>query len=97
MIRSFKDRGTKDVFFGADTRHARNTCPAELRLVARKRLDRIHAATQLLQLRTPPGNQLEALRGERLGQFSIRINGQFRVCFRWVGGDAEDVEIVDYH
>lgn len=97
MIVSFKDHGTRDVFLSNDSRRARNTCPSILWLAARDRLDQIHAATRLPQLRMPPGNHLEALRGDRLGQFSIRINRQFRVCFRWVGGHAEDVEIVDYH
>jgi proteic killer suppression protein len=97
MIVSFKDDGTRDVFLSKDSRRARNTCPSILWLAARDRLDQIHAATRLPQLRMPPGNHLEALRGDRLGQFSIRINRQFRVCFRWAGGHAEDVEIVDYH
>jgi proteic killer suppression protein len=57
----------------------------------------INAATAVADLRSPPGNRLEALRGERKGQYSIRINDQWRICFRWTGQDAEDVEIVDYH
>ncbi|MBW3654676.1 MAG: type II toxin-antitoxin system RelE/ParE family toxin [Gemmatimonadetes bacterium] len=97
MIRSFTDRGTHDVFIGEDTRHARSACPNDLLVTARDRLDRLHTARELLQLRNPPGNRLEALRGDRFGQFSIRINRQYRVCFRWVDGEAEDVEIVDYH
>ena len=65
--------------------------------VARRKLEQINAAATLEFLRAPSGNRLEALRGERAGQHSIRINDQFRVCFRWNGTDAEDVEIVDYH
>lgn len=65
--------------------------------VARRKLNLLHAAGALTFLRVPPGNRLEALKGNRAGQYSIRINDQFRVCFRWVDGHAEDVEIVDYH
>jgi proteic killer suppression protein len=65
--------------------------------VARRKLSLVHAAGSLEFLRVPPGNRLEALKGNRAGQYSIRINDQFRVCFRWIGGHAEDVEIVDYH
>jgi proteic killer suppression protein len=65
--------------------------------VARRKLQQLHAAASLEFLRVPPGNRLELLKGDRAGQYSIRINDQFRVCFRWTGQDAEDVEIVDYH
>lgn len=65
--------------------------------VGRRKLVMIDAATQLEDLRVPPGNRLEKLRGDREGQHSIRINQQWRICFRWEGGDAYDVEIVDYH
>jgi proteic killer suppression protein len=65
--------------------------------VARRKLSLVHAAGSLEFLRVPPGNRLEALKGNRAGQYCIRINDQFRVCFRWIGGHAEDVEIVDYH
>ena len=65
--------------------------------VARRKLEQLDAATTLEFLRVPPGNRLETLRGDRAGCYSIRINGQFRICFRWTGQDAEDVEIVDYH
>jgi toxin HigB-1 len=65
--------------------------------VARRKLVLLHAAAALEFLKVPPGNRLEALKGDRAGQYSIRINDQFRVCFRWVAGNAEDVEIVDYH
>ena len=66
-------------------------------IVARRKLRQLEIATRLDDLRVPPGNRLEALRGNRLGQYSIRINDQWRVCFRWTGQSAEDVEIVDYH
>ena len=65
--------------------------------VARRKLVQLHAATTLDFLRVPPGNRLEALKGDRVGQHSIRINDQFRVCFTWLDGDAFNVEIVDYH
>jgi proteic killer suppression protein len=65
--------------------------------VARRKLEQLNQASQLDDLRVPPGNRLEALKGDRAGQYSIRINDQFRVCFRWTGTDAEEVEIVDYH
>jgi len=65
--------------------------------VARRKLRQLQVAGKLEDLRVPPGNRLEALKGDRAGQHSIRVNDQFRVCFRWTAGGAEDVEIVDYH
>lgn len=65
--------------------------------VARRKLEQLNQAGHLGDLRVPPGNRLEALKGDRAGQYSIRVNDQFRVCFHWTGTDAEDVEIVDYH
>ena len=97
MIRSFKDQGTYDIFDGTDSRSARSTCPVSLWAPARERLDRLYEAKRLTELREPPGNRLESLRGKRFGQFSIRINNKYRVCFRWRDGAADDVEIVDYH
>lgn len=97
MIRSFRGAGTGDIHAGLDTLAARRTCPRLLWPAARKRLDRLQIAERLVDLRLPPGNRLEALRGDRLGTFSIRVNDQYRICFRWTGADAEEVEIVDYH
>ncbi|HWB54187.1 MAG TPA: type II toxin-antitoxin system RelE/ParE family toxin [Tepidisphaeraceae bacterium] len=97
MIVSFADEGTKDVFDGSDTKAARRTCPRNLCNVARRKLDQLNAATKLDTLRIPPGNRLEPLKADRLGQHSIRINDQFRICFQWTDGGAEAVEIVDYH
>ncbi len=91
MIRSFADRDTERLF--ADMAVRRFTA---IERVARRKLQLLDAATRLEDLRAPPGNRLEALRGDRSGQHSIRINDQWRVCFRWDGG-AHDVEIVDYH
>jgi toxin HigB-1 len=71
--------------------------PAEIQRVARRKLLQIDAATRLETLRVPPGNRLEALSADRVGQHSIRINDRWRICFVWRGGDAYDVEIVDYH
>jgi proteic killer suppression protein len=80
--------------------HAEGVAPRAWRSIAKialRKLDMIDAAEDLADLRTPPGNRLEALKGDRKGQYSIRINDQFRICFRWTKGGAEDVEIVDYH
>ncbi|MGX5801640.1 type II toxin-antitoxin system RelE/ParE family toxin [Bradyrhizobium sp. Arg314] len=71
--------------------------PADLVRVAQRKLCMLDNADELIDLRTPPGNRLETLKGDRAGQYSIRINDQFRICFRWVEGAAEDVEITDYH
>jgi toxin HigB-1 len=97
VIRSFADRGTEDVFNGVDSRIARRTCPNSLWPVARRKLDQLDATVSLDALRVPPGNQLESLKGDRRGQYSIRINGQFRICFAWTPDGPEHVEIVDYH
>jgi len=97
MIRSFRDRGTRDVFDGADTRAANRVCPKAVWRMARRKLDQINQVGDLRDLSVPPGNRLERLRGERAGQHSIRINNQYRICFRWERGHADDVEIADYH
>jgi toxin HigB-1 len=93
MIQSFGDRTTERFFRTGE-------CPARWQAfqgVAMRKLDMLDAATRLADLRSPPGNQLEALKGDRAGQFSIRINRQWRVCFRWTFLGPADVEIVDYH
>jgi toxin HigB-1 len=93
MIRSFANRATEAFF-------REGTCPAEWRSFAKtahRKLDMLDAAIKLGDLRSPPGNRLEALKGERHGQWSIRINKQWRVCFRWTQEGPADVEIVDYH
>jgi toxin HigB-1 len=71
--------------------------PASIQRSARRKLLALNAATELRQMAVPPGNHLEALKGDRKGQHSIRVNDQWRICFRWEGGNAHDVEIVDYH
>ncbi|NUS19307.1 MAG: type II toxin-antitoxin system RelE/ParE family toxin [Mesorhizobium sp.] len=93
MIRSFKDKTTEAVSTGK----APKGFPADLVRVAQRKLFMLDNATELTDLKVPPGNRLEALKRDRTGQHSIRINDQFRVCFRWVDGGAEDVEITDYH
>ena len=85
------------MYNGADTSAARKVCPKKLWGVARRKLDQVNRVRQLLDLAVPPGNHLELLRGDRRGQNSIRINDQFRVCFRWEAGDVHEVEITDYH
>jgi len=97
MIVTFKDEGTEDVFDGRNTKKARKACPQNQWRVAFRKLDQINQAAELHDLRVPPGNRLEELRGNREGQHSIRINDQYRVCFAWTERGAEEVEIVDYH
>ena len=97
MIRSFKSVGTEDVFNGKNTSQARRTCPRPLWHVAVRKLDLLDSVRSVQELRIPPGNQLESLRGERKGQYSIRVNDQYRICFTWVEGEPDEVEIVDYH
>ncbi len=93
MIQSFADKATAAVFSGLEVRRL----PREVQAVARRKLKLLDAAGSLESLRVPPGNRLEALRGDRKGQWSIRVNDQWRICFRWTQGDAFDAEIVDYH
>lgn len=97
MIRSFKDSGTEDRFHGRDSRAAPKRLPTALRRQASKKLDALDSAGLLDDLRIPPGNRLELLKGDRKGQHSIRINEQYRICFRWTDSGPEDVEVVDYH
>lgn len=97
VIASFADIATEDIFDGADTRLARKACPANLWAVARRKLTQMNRVRDLKELAVPPGNRLEALRGDRAGQHSIRINAQYRICFRWEEGHAYEVEITDYH
>jgi proteic killer suppression protein len=93
VIKSFADADTELLW---DTGKSRRV-PANIRIPVLKKLRILHRAIELVDLRVPPGNRLEALTGNRKGQFSIRVNDQFRVCFVWSEGDAYRVEIVDYH
>jgi proteic killer suppression protein len=92
MIRSFRSAETRKLFADEPSKRFR-----AIQRLARRKLEMLHAAESLDDLRNPPGNRLEKLKGGRSGQFSIRINDQFRICFRWIDNAAEDVEIVDYH
>lgn len=92
MIRSFRCHKTQAFFEGRDVPAFRS-----FQRQAERKLLMVHAARVLSDLRAPPGNRLEALRGDRNGEHSIRINDQFRICFRWTDEGPEDVEIVDYH
>ena len=93
VIRSFADRDTARLF----ARESPRRFPAELQRVMLRKLLVVDAAERLEDLRVPPGNRLEKLKGSRAGTHSIRVNDQWRVCFRWAGADAHDVEVVDYH
>jgi proteic killer suppression protein len=97
MIQAFKDQGSQDVFDRTESKRAARACPTELWSVARRKLDKLNQAHSIEDLRSPPRNRLEALKGDRKGQHSIRINDQYRVCFRWTRAGPIDVEIVDYH
>lgn len=92
MIRSWRDRRVERIAVG----EVPKGLPPDLVRATRQKLKYLDAATDLRDLKSPPGNRLEALRGDRVGQHSIRINDQWRICFRWVDGGAEEVEIVDY-
>nr|WP_025674039.1 type II toxin-antitoxin system RelE/ParE family toxin [Salinivibrio socompensis] len=92
MIRSFKCKDTEKLAQGKRVKRFVN-----FERVALRKLRQLQISSDLDDLKIPPGNKLEPLKGDRKGQFSIRINNQFRICFRWVQGGAEDVEIVDYH
>lgn len=93
MIKSFKCKETEKLFWGTFSKKL----PTNIQHVALRKLKMLEAATILETLKVPPGNKLEALSGNRAEQYSIRINDQWRVCFRWYEGHAIDVEIVDYH
>ena len=93
MIHDFADRDTERLFGREPVRRY----PAELQRTMLRKLVVIDAAEQIDDLRLPPGNRLEKLKGNRAGQHSIRVNDQWRICFRWKDGNAYDVEIVDYH
>lgn len=92
MIRSFKDDDTQTLF-----NHGRVRRFMKIERIALRKLQQLDIALSIEDMRIPPGNRLEKLRGNREGQWSIRINDQYRLCFRWINDGAEDVEIVDYH
>jgi proteic killer suppression protein len=96
VIRTFGGRATQDIWDGENTAAAR-TFPREIWNTAQRKLDMIHAAHELIDLRVPPGNRLEKLKGKLKDFHSIRINDQYRVIFKWSQGAADEVEIIDYH
>ena len=97
MIHSFRNQGTEDIFNGKASKVARAICPQELWKRAARKLDQLDSAVGVDDLKVPPGNRLELLKGNRTGQYSIRINDQYRICFGWTDQGAIEVEIVDYH
>jgi len=96
MIASFADKATSDLFHGINSSKARRI-PSQIKETALYKLDVLNAAQNLDDLRSPPGNRLEPLKGDYSGKHSIRINSQWRIVFRWQGSNAHDVEIADYH
>jgi toxin HigB-1 len=93
VIKSFKDEETEKIF----RREQSKRLPTDIQDTAYRKLAMIHSANKIIDLRSPPGNRLEKLGGDRAGQWSIRINDQWRICFEWQNGDAYNVEITDYH
>ena len=97
MIQSFKNQGTEDIFNGKNTKEARKLCPRSLWNIAARKLDQLDSIQTLEELRVPPGNMFEHLRGNRKEEYSIRINNQYRICFKWSETGPNSVEITDYH
>jgi len=97
MIKSFKNNGSEDIFNGKNTKESRRICSREIWKIATRKLDQLDSANKLDDLKIPPGNMLEALKGERSGEYSIRINTQYRIYFTWSEAGPAQVEITDYH
>ena len=97
MIVSFKNQASEDIFNGKNTKNARKLCPQSLWRVSTRKLDQLDSVVKLEELKVPPGNRLESLYENRNGEFSIRINDQYRICFKWSESGPFDVEITDYH
>jgi len=97
MINSFRDQATEDIFNGFSTKVARKSCPQKLWGIARRKLDQLDSVIALAELNLPPGNHLEKLGGDKVGQYSDRINDQYRVCFSWGISGPANVYITDYH
>jgi proteic killer suppression protein len=97
VIKSFADRGSQDIFTGEDTKQALKCLPKELWRIARRKLTMVNAAKTVNDLKSPPGNKLEKLRGDLAGRYSIRVNDQYRVVFTFEDGNAKDVGVLDYH
>ena len=97
MIESFKDEASEDIFNGINSKVARKACPQTLWRIASRKLDQLDSVQSLDELKISPGNQLESLAGDRLSEYSIRINNQYRICFMWGESGPFNVEITDYH
>ena len=97
MIEFFKNKGTEDIFNGKNTKEARKICPRALWAIAARKLDQLDSIQFPEELRIPPGNHFEPLSGDRKGEYSIRVNDQYRICFVWSDGSPSQVEITDYH
>jgi proteic killer suppression protein len=97
MIYNFKNQATEDIFNGKVTKQALKICSRSIWKIASRKLDQLDSASLLDELRVPPGNQLEALQRDRKGQDSIRLNDQYRICFKWSENGPSDVGITDYH
>lgn len=97
MIRTFKNKGTEEIFNGENTKNARKIYPQNLWEIARRKLDQLDSVIAVEELKIPPNNKLKMLSGSRAGEYSIRINKQYRICFTWQKSGPESVEIVDYH
>ena len=97
MIRSFRDTGTEDIFNGVNSKNVRKVCPRVVWNIAVRKLDQLDSVSTLDDLKIPPGNRLEPLKNDRKGQYSIRINDQYRLCFVWKDNSSENVEITDCH
>ncbi|MCP4752786.1 MAG: plasmid maintenance system killer protein [Proteobacteria bacterium] len=97
MIQSFKNKAAEDIFNGKSTKAARKVCPQKLWRITTRKLDQLDSVVALHELTIPPNNRLELLTKDRKGQHSIRINDQYRICFKWTDNGPVDVEITDYH
>ena len=97
MIQSFIDKGTEDIFNGKNTKEARKICPRSLWKITVRKLDQLDSVQILKEFKVPPGNMLEKLKGNRKVEHSIRINDQYRICFKWTETGPDSVEITDYH
>ena len=97
MIESFHGRATEDIFNGVNSKAARKVCPQKLWSIATRELDQLDSVQSLEELKVPPGNRLEALAGNRKGQYSIRIHEQYRICFVWGESGPSEVEVTDCH
>jgi len=97
MIESFKNEGTEDIFNGKNAKETRRICPRPLWKIAARKLDQLDSIQYLEELRIPPGNKFESLSGDRKGEYSIRLNDQYRICFMFTDGNPRQVEITDYH